>query len=77
MKIDGRDSIVLLTNYHVMTPEKYKKAMPTEISSIKPEIEEYAESSKIKLEDKTIICLSKGILVKQSSIFSPIKSVCL
>ena len=77
MKIDGRDSIVLLTNYHIMTPIRYKKAMPTEIPSIKEEIEKYAKSSKIKLVDGTIIWLSEEMLEKDSSIFSPIKSVCL
>ena len=77
MNIGGQDSIVLLTNYHVITPKEYKKAMPTKIPSIKREIEECAERSKIKLADGKEIWLSGGMLVKDSSIFSPIKSVCL
>ena len=59
-----------------MTPEKYKQTKPADISfSIKKEIEERAEKSKIEVDGKEI-WLSDGMLVKKSSIISPIKSVC-
>ena len=76
IKISGQDSIVLLTNYHVITPKEFKETKPADISSsIKQKIEERAEDSKIQVDGKEI-WLSEGMLVKDSSIISPIKSVC-
>ena len=77
MKISGQDSIVLLTNYHVIAPKEYKKAKPAKIPLIKQKIEKCAESGEIKLSNGKIIYLSEGMLVNDSSIISPMKSVCL
>ena len=77
IKINDQDSTVLLTNYHVIAPKEYKKAKPADIPSIKTRIEEEAQQSTIRFGEGDKISLSEGMLVRDSSIISPITSVSL
>ena len=78
--IKGKNSIVLLTNYHVIIDglaDQYKNAIATEFNeneNMKKEIEQNAKSCKIKVLE-TEIKLSEELLIEGSSILSPITSV--
>ena len=78
IKISGENWIVLVTNYHVMISDNAEYFSATEVTTdMKREIEKNARSSQIILKRKEKkIKLSGEILVKDSSIMSPRKSVC-
>ena len=77
MDLNEEDSVVLVTNYHVIIgglPESYKKAK--KVSKVmRKKILENARGSEIKLEGKKIN-LSGGLLVEVSCKISSAKSVC-
>lgn len=79
IEINGEDSIVLVTNYHVMIGglhESYETATIV-TPSMKKAIEKNAMNSEIQFGEGEPIRLSKGMLVEESSKVSPAKSVCL
>ena len=78
MKIKGKNSIVLLTNYHVvidgLTPEsEYVGAKAKDIDSLKKEIEQNAKKCTILLLQKEVK-LSNRMLIGRSML-SPFTSV--
>ena len=78
IKISDENWIVLVTNYHVMIGESAECKNATEVTTeMKREIEINARNSQIILKRKEKqIKLSGEILVEDSSIMSPRKSVC-
>ena len=77
MDLNEEDSIVLVTNYHVIIgglPESYEKAKEV-TEDMKKEILKNARRSEIMVEKKKIK-LSGGILVESSCKMSSAKSVC-
>ena len=77
MDLNEEDSIVLVTNYHVIIsglPELYENAIKVS-EDMKKKVIENARRSEIMVEGKKIK-LSGGILVENSCKMSSAKSVC-
>ena len=74
--INGEDSIVLLTNYHIIAGVLSKDYLSAKIltKEMEQQIEKIATRSKIVLKQREID-LSEGMLIKDSAIMSPETSV--
>ena len=79
IKIKSENRIVLVTNYHVMIGDSAECKNATEVTTqMKRDIESNARNSRIILERKEKeIKLSGEVLVEDSSIMSPRKTVCI